>query len=27
VTVSENWRVIFHFEDGDASDVHLLDYH
>jgi proteic killer suppression protein len=27
VTVSGNWRVIFHFEDGDAFDVDLLDYH
>ncbi len=27
VTVSGNWRVIFRFEDGDAFDVDLLDYH
>ena len=27
VTVSDNWRIIFRFEDGDAFDVDLLDYH
>lgn len=27
VTVSGNWRVVFRFEDGDAFDVDLLDYH
>ncbi|KAB2863703.1 MAG: peptidase [Bauldia sp.] len=27
VVVSRNWRVIFRFEDGDASDVDFLDYH
>jgi proteic killer suppression protein len=27
VTVSGNWRVIFRYEDGDAFDVDLLDYH
>ena len=27
VTVSGNWRVIFRFEDGHASDVDLIDYH
>lgn len=27
VTVSGNWRIIFRFEDGDAFDVDLLDYH
>jgi proteic killer suppression protein len=27
VSVSENWRVIFRFEDGDAVDVDSLDYH
>ena len=24
---SANWRIIFRFEDGDALDVDLLDYH
>ena len=27
VTVRANWRVIFHFADGDAFDVDYLDYH
>ena len=27
VTVRTNWRVIFRFEDGDAFDVELIDYH
>ncbi len=27
VTVRANWRVTFRFEDGDAYDVDLEDYH
>jgi proteic killer suppression protein len=27
MAVSGNWRVISHFEDGDAFDTGLLDYH
>jgi proteic killer suppression protein len=27
VTVRANWRVIFRFKDGQASDVDLVDYH
>ena len=27
VTVRANWRIIFRFEDGDAWDVELIDYH
>jgi len=27
VTVRANWRIIFRFADGVASDVDLLDYH
>jgi proteic killer suppression protein len=27
VTITGNWRVIFRFEDGDAFDVDLTDYH
>ena len=27
VAVSGNWRVIFRFEDGQANDVDLIDYH
>jgi proteic killer suppression protein len=27
VTVRANWRVTFHFEEGEACDVDLVDYH
>lgn len=27
VTVRANWRVIFHFTEGNAEDVHYVDYH
>jgi proteic killer suppression protein len=27
VTVRANWRVIFHFVEGEASDVDYVDYH
>ncbi len=27
VDVSGNWRIIFRFEDGEASDIDLIDYH
>ena len=27
VTVRANWRIIFRFEDGNAHDVELIDYH
>ncbi len=27
VTVRANWRIIFRFESGEASDVELIDYH
>ncbi len=27
VGISGNWRIIFRFEDCDALDVDLLDYH
>ena len=27
LTVSGNWRLVFRFEDGDAFDLDLLDYH
>jgi proteic killer suppression protein len=27
VTVPANWRVIFRFNGGNASDVDLVDYH
>jgi proteic killer suppression protein len=27
LTVRANWRIIFRFDDGHASDVDLVDYH
>jgi toxin HigB-1 len=27
LTVSGNWRVIFRFDEGDAFDLDLVDYH
>ncbi len=27
VWVSGNWRIIFRFENGNAYDVDLIDYH
>jgi proteic killer suppression protein len=27
ITVRANWRIIFRFEDGNAFDVDLIDYH
>lgn len=27
VKVSSNWRITFRFENGDAHDVNLEDYH
>jgi proteic killer suppression protein len=27
VTVRANWRIIFRFEEEDAFDVELMDYH
>ena len=27
IRVSGNWRVIFRFEDNEAVDVDLVDYH
>jgi proteic killer suppression protein len=27
VSVSGNWRIIFRFENGNAYDVDLIDYH
>lgn len=27
ITVSGNWRIVFRFEAGNASDIDLLDYH
>jgi len=27
VTVRANWRIIFRFQDGDVTDIDLIDYH
>lgn len=27
VEVSGNWRIVFRFKDGEASDIDLIDYH
>ena len=27
VAVSGNWRLVFEFDDGDATRVDLVDYH
>ena len=27
VSVSGNWRIVFRFEDENAYDVDLIDYH
>jgi len=27
VDVSGNWRIIFRFEAGEASEINLVDYH
>ena len=27
VTVSGNWRIVFRFDGGHASDVDLIDYY
>lgn len=27
ISVTGNWRIIFRFENGNAYDVDLIDYH
>ena len=27
VHVSGNWRIVFRFQDGEAVDIDLIDYH
>lgn len=27
VTVRANWRIVFRFADGTASDIDFVDYH
>ena len=27
IRINDQWRVCFHWDDGDASDVEIADYH
>jgi proteic killer suppression protein len=27
VRINDKWRICFHFRDGDAFDVEIVDYH
>ncbi len=27
IRINDRWRVCFRFEDGDAFDVAIIDYH
>ena len=27
IRVNDKWRIVFHWADGDATDVRLIDYH
>ncbi len=27
ISVNDQWRICFRFEDGDAYDVEISDYH
>ena len=27
ITIKDNWRITFRFENGDALDVNMIDYH
>lgn len=27
VRINDQWRICFRFEDGDAHDVEIIDYH
>jgi len=27
ISVNDQWRICFHWEDGDAFDVEITDYH
>jgi len=27
IRINEQWRICFRFEDGDAYDVEIIDYH
>ena len=27
IRINDQWRICFHFENGDAYDVEIVDYH
>jgi proteic killer suppression protein len=27
IRINDQWRICFHWEDGDAFDVDIVDYH
>jgi proteic killer suppression protein len=27
VRINQQWRLVFHWEDGNASEVQVMDYH
>ena len=27
ISIAANWRITFRFEEGDAYDIDLIDYH
>ncbi|PKM43823.1 MAG: excinuclease ABC subunit A [Gammaproteobacteria bacterium HGW-Gammaproteobacteria-1] len=27
IRINDQWRVCFHWQDGDAHDVEIVDYH
>lgn len=27
IRINDQWRLCFHWEDGDARDVEIVDYH
>jgi len=27
IRINDQWRLVFRWENGDAHDVHVLDYH
>ena len=27
IRINDQWRIVFHWDDGDASEVEIVDYH
>lgn len=27
IRINDQWRICFHWQDGDALDVEIVDYH